>query len=392
MIRLILPLALIAPAGLSAQVQQGAPNADFEPFFEEQTRAPALDATPFSVETVANGLSHPWGIALLPDGSYLVTERPGSLRLMQADGTLSEPLSGVPDVDARNQGGLLDVAVRDDFAETRRVWLTYAKLMTGNETVTAAGTGVLSADGSAIEDWQEIFVQDPPSRHPMHYGSRVVFEPGTDNVWITTGEHSDPEDRFKAQDIETTYGKVIRVNGLTGEAPEDNPFVGGMGVDTIWSYGHRNIQGAATSPEGTLWIIEHGPAGGDELNMPEPGLNYGWPVISYGVNYSGTDVGSGEATQEGMEQPVYYWDPVIAPGGMTFYQGDAFDWDGDILASGLAVKQLVRLTLEDGLVTGEERLEMPGRVRDVEVAPDGSVLILIDSAAPDGAVVRVTPG
>ena len=381
---------LLLPALAMAQVRQGPPNAGFEPAFEGQTRAPALDPTAVAIGTVASGLEHPWGIALLPDGSHLVTERPGRLRVVGPDGTLSPPVAGVPEVDDRGQGGLLDVAVRDDFAETRRLWLTYAKPLGDGLTVTAAGTGVLSANGTALEDWREIFVQDPPSRHPMHYGSRIAFEPGTGNLWITTGEHSAREDRDKAQDIGTTYGKIVRVDALTGAAPADNPFVGRDGVDTIWSWGHRNVQGAAVAPDGTLWTLEHGPAGGDELNRPEPGRNYGWPVISYGVEYNGTSVGRGEAVREGMEQPVYYWDPVIAPGGMTFYDGSAFDWQGDILASGLAVRQLVRLRLQDGLVVGEERIDMPGRVRDVEVAPDGTVLILIDAA--DGAILRVSPG
>lgn len=387
----ILILSLL-PAAAAAEVEQGPPNADFAPAFEAQTRAPALGATPVRTELLVEGLEHPWGIAALPDGSYLVTERPGRLRLVSAEGMLSEPIGGVPEVDNRRQGGLLDVAVAPDFAETRRLWLTYAK-RTDTGTVTAAATAVLGADGGTLEEVRDIFVQTPGSETPMHYGSRIVFEPGTENVWITTGEHSSRSERVLAQDLETTYGKVVRVNRLTGEAPKDNPFTGAEGMDVIWSWGHRNVQGAAVQPgTGALWTIEHGPRGGDELNRPEAGLNYGWPVISYGINYNGSAVGSGAAVREGMEQPVYYWDPVIAPGGMIFYDGAAFpDWQGDLLIGGLVAAGVVRLRLEDGLVVGEERIaEGIGRVRDVEAAPDGSVLILIDAA--NGAIERIAPG
>ena len=386
----VLAIAALLPACAVAQVDQGAANADFEPAFENQTRAPALDGPEVSTETVVEGLSNPWGIAELPDGSMLVTERPGRLRMIGTDGSLSDPISGVPEVDAREQGGLLDVAVADDFAETRQVFLTYAK-MSGGGTVTAAGYGVLSEDGTALSDWTEVFVQDPPSSNPMHYGSRII--PQGDALWITTGEHFTQTDRQLAQDIDTTYGKIIRVN-RDGSAPSDNPFVGSEGVDSIWSYGHRNVQGAALSPDGDLWTIEHGPAGGDELNRPEAGLNYGWPVISYGINYNGNPVGSGEAVQEGMEQPVYYWDPVIAPGGMEFYSGDVFpDYQGDLLIGGLVAAGIVRVSIgDDGRVDGEERIaEGVGRVRDVEVLSDGGVVFLIDAPEPGGAVMRLTP-
>ncbi|SHJ00119.1 PQQ-dependent sugar dehydrogenase [Wenxinia saemankumensis] len=385
-------LALLALPSLAfAQVSEGEPNATFAPAFENQTDAPALSPTATQVETWVAGLDTPWGIEALPDGGFLVTERPGTLRMVSADGTLGEPISGVPEVDAQEQGGLLDVAVRDDFAETRRVWMTYAKPVDGG-TATAAATAILSEDGTALSEVTEIFVQEPPSQTYMHYGSRLAFEPGTDNVWITTGEHFTVENRQLAQDLSTTYGKIVRVNALDGSAPEDNPFVGEDGIDTIWSFGHRNIQGAAVDGNGDLWIIEHGPAGGDELNRPEAGLNYGWPVISYGINYDGSEVGSGEAAQEGMEQPVYYWDPVIAPGGMIVYDGDAFDWNGDVIGTGLVTQDIVRLELNDeGRVSGEERVSVPGRARDVVQAADGTLLVLIDAPAPDGAIVEIAP-
>lgn len=388
--RLALLLCMV-PALAAAEVEQGPPNAQFEPAFENQTRAPALPETAVEVTTFAEGLDTPWGIAALPDGAYLVTERTGALRMVGPDGAVSEPISGVPEVDARRQGGLLDVMVGPDFAADRRVWLTYAKRVRGG-TVTAAATGVLSPDGARLDDVREIFEQSPPSPNPMHFGSRIVLEPGGANVFISLGEHFSRRERLLAQDLGTTYGKVVRVDALTGASPADNPFSGQDSLDSIWSYGHRNPQGAALDPQGQLWTLEHGPRGGDELNRIEPGVNYGWPVISYGINYNGSDVGEGVAVAEGMAQPVYYWDPVIAPGGLAFYDGAAFDWQGDALASGLVAQALVRLRLEGGRVVGEERIaEGVGRVRDVEVAADGTVLIVIDAPAPFGEILRLSP-
>ena len=378
-------LSLI-PTLACAQVEQGPANTDFAPAFENQTRAPALDTTPVSVTSFADGLANPWGMAALPDGSFLVTERPGTLRRVAADGTLSDPIDGVPQVDAQRQGGLLDVAIAPDFADSGVIFLTYAKGVDGG-TVTAAARAVL--DGNALRDVADIFVQDPPSDTYAHYGSRVV--PTDDGmVYITTGEHFTEANRQLAQDVTTTYGKVMRLNA-DGSVPQDNPFVGRDGVDGIWSYGHRNVQGATLGPDGTLWTMEHGPAGGDELNHPQAGLNYGWPVISYGVNYNGSPVGSGQSAMDGMEQPVYYWDPVIAPGGMAFYDGDFAGWQGDLLIAGLNPGSLTRLRLDGERVTGEERLlQDVGRIRDVEVLDDGDLLVLID--ADPGQILRVTPG
>lgn len=379
-------LITLIPGIAFAQVEQGRPNADFAPAFEGQTRAVALPATDVRVERFAQGLENPWGIAPLSAGQFLVTERAGRMRVVGADGGLSAPIAGLPEVDDRRQGGLLDVAVSPRFANDRLVFWTYAKRVEGG-TVTAAARGVLTR-GGVMSDVRDIFIQSPPSRHPMHYGSRIV--PQADGtLWITTGEHSARADRVKAQDNATTYGKVIRLN-WDGSVPADNPFVGRVGDDSIWSYGHRNPQGAALGLDG-LWIVEHGPRGGDELNKPKAGGNYGWPVISYGVNYNGSDVGSGRAVQDGMEQPIYYWDPVIAPGGMAFYDGSFAPWRGDALVSSLNPGGLVRLKMQGGRVVGEERLLRDvGRVRDVEVLGDGSVLVLIDDAR--GEILRVVPG
>lgn len=378
-------IALI-PTLSCAQVDQGQRNADFNPAFENQTRAPALPETPVAVSTFAEGLANPWGIAALPDGTFLVTERSGTLRRISADGALSDPIGGVPQVDAKQQGGLLDVAIAPDFADSSVIYLTYAKGVEGG-TVTAAARAVL--DGDKLTDVKDIFVQDPPADTYAHYGSRVVPTPDG-KVFITTGEHFTEANRQLAQDINTTYGKTIRLNA-DGSVPQDNPFVDRDGVDGIWSYGHRNVQGATLGPDGTLWTMEHGPAGGDELNHSQAGLNYGWPVISYGVNYDGSPVGSGKSAMEGMEQPVYYWDPVIAPGGMAFYDGDFADWQGDLLIAGLNPGSLTRLRLDGDRVAGEERLlQDVGRIRDVEVLNDGDLLILID--ADPGQVLRVSIG
>ncbi|SEW41855.1 Glucose/arabinose dehydrogenase, beta-propeller fold [Cognatiyoonia koreensis] len=379
-------LSAILATGAAAEVPQGPPNANFEPAFENQTRAPQLPKTNVEVSNFAEGLEHPWGIARLPDGRYLVTERPGRLRLVGADGGVSGEIAGLPTVDNRGQGGLLDVALSHDFENDQTVYWTYAKGVPGG-TVTAAARGVFS-EGGEILDARDIFVQQPPSQNPMHYGSRIIPMPDG-MVWITTGEHSVREDAVKAQDINITYGKVIRVT-WDGLAPMDNPYVGENGDDAVWSYGHRNIQGAALDASGALWTIEHGPRGGDELNKPEAAKNYGWPAISYGINYNGSPVGGGEAVAEGMEQPVYYWDPVIAPGGMVFYDGPFAPWQGDLIIASLRPGGLVRLELEDGRVVGEERLLTDvGRVRDVELLPDGSLLALLDAA--DGGILRVTP-
>ena len=373
-------------------------NTDFPPAFDAQFRAPIEDSgLAYDVEVLADGLTHPWGVAALPGGAgYLVTEQSGHLDQLTADGTLSAPIEGVPEVFYEAQGGLLDVAIGPDFAQDRMIYLTYSKPMGegpngGTLGATAAARGVLSEDLTQLADVEDIFVQNPPSETPQHYGSRIVFD-GAGHAFITTGEHFTMEERDYAQDFDKTYGKVIRVD-LDGGVPEDNPFVGDAGAaGAIWSLGHRNVQGAAIDADGVLWTIEHGPKGGDELNRPEPGANYGWPIVSYGRQYDGPLIGIGEASREGFEQPVYFWDPVIAPGGMDIHSGETFsEWNGDLLIGSYIRRGVVRLDIgEDGLVQGEERfLSELGRVQDVEVLDDGSFLLLTDKE--DGEVIRVTP-
>ncbi len=393
----LLAATALVPMALLAQqpVEQGAPNVPSNtPAFAEQTRAPASDSgVDFAVEELATGLAHPWGIAELPGGGYLVTEREGRLRVIEPGGGLREAaVLGVPDVVNLRQGGLLDVALDPRFESNRVIYLTYAKPQPDNMSATAAARAILSEDMSELMEVQDIFVQTPPSPTPMHYGSRIVLD--ADYAYITTGEHSREEERVFAQDMDKTYGKVVRLTP-EGEVPADNPFVGQEGaLPEIWTTGHRNVQGADLHPEtGELWTLEHGPAGGDELNLATPGLNFGWPVVSYGENYSGTPVGTGQARHEPeFTEPRYYWDPVIAPGGFAFYEGSMFaDWQGDILASSLRPGGLVRLELDGDTIVGEERLlGEVGRVRDVEIASDGAILVLIDD--PEGSVLRLTPG
>ncbi|MFO1141582.1 MAG: PQQ-dependent sugar dehydrogenase [Amaricoccus sp.] len=384
---------LVAPPLRADPVEQGPPNVPaFHPAFPEQTRAPEADSgVTLQVERLAEGLEHPWGMAILPDGGYLITERPGRLRLFAAGALREAPVAGVPAVLNDGQGGLLDVAVDGDFAANRLVYLAYSKPLGEGMSATAVARGRLTDDGAALTDVTDIFVQEPPSPVAMQYGSRVVFD-DAGHVFVTLGEHSRPDQRVKAQDLATTYGKVVRL-GLDGSAPPDNPFAGMEGaLAPIWSLGHRNPQGAAIRPgTGELWAVEHGPRGGDELNLVEAGTNYGWPTVSYGENYDGTPVGDGITSAEGMAEPRYYWDPVIAPGGMTFYQGAMFpEWDGDVLIGAMKPGALVRLLLDGDKVAGEERLlKDQGRIRDVAVAPDGAVLALTD--AENGALLRLTP-
>jgi aldose sugar dehydrogenase len=337
------------------------------------------------VETVAKGVEHPWALAFLPDGRILVTERPGRLRIVERDGRVSRPIDGVPRVLARGQGGLLDVALDPRFAENRFIYLSYAEPGEGNTAGTAVVRGRL-AEGK-LEDVQVIYRQQPKVEGGNHFGSRLVFaRDGT--LFVTQGDRFAYRER--AQDLSSGLGKIVRINP-DGSVPKDNPFVGRSGArPEIWSYGHRNVQSAALHPETSqLWTVEHGARGGDELNHPEAGKNYGWPLITYGLDYSGAKIGEGTA-KPGMEQPVYYWDPVIAPSGMVFYTGDAFpDWKGSILIGSLTPGLLVRLTLKDGGVVREERYlgDLRERIRDVQQGPDGLIYLVTDSR--DGRVLRV---
>ncbi|HRO14988.1 MAG TPA: PQQ-dependent sugar dehydrogenase, partial [Paracoccus sp. (in: a-proteobacteria)] len=333
-------LMTTSAAACAQDFNNAPPNApDQQPAFEAQTRAPALpDDIPLKTERVAQGLEHPWGMDQLPDGSWLVTERPGRLRVVRPDGTLSEPITGLPRIDARGQGGLLDVLAAPDFADSRRIWFSYAAPAEGGKNQTAVATATLNADMTALEGVQEIFRQQPAWASDKHFGSRLVMDP-EGMLFITLGERSDPAPRATAQDDGNHIGKLVRVS------PSGEP--AGAGIDgwlpETWAKGFRNVQAAALDPQGRLWTVEHGPKGGDELNRPEVGRNYGWPVITYGLDYSGAPIGEGLTAQEGMEQPLYYWDPVIAPSGMVFYDGGMFpEWKGQALVGGLRPATLAR--------------------------------------------------
>lgn len=342
-------------------------------------------AGPVAVTTVAEGLEHPWGLAFLPDGRMLVTERAGRLRLVTPDGAVSEPLAGVPDVYARGQGGLLDVALDPAFAENHFIYLSYSE--PGDE---GAGTAVARARlaDDRLEQLQVIFRQVPKLDSGHHFGSRLVFlADGT--LIVTLGDRNR---RQHIANLKSHVGKLVRINS-DGSIPGDNPFVGRDDVaPEIYSLGHRNVQGATRHPDtGELWTIEHGARGGDEINNPRPGMNYGWPVISYGREYSGDPIGEG-TTKPGLEQPVYFWDPSIAPSGATFYTGDKFPaWRGNLFVGALKFQLLVRLTLEGNRVVAEERLleDLGDRIRDVVQGPDGYLYLLTDES--DGRILRIEP-
>lgn len=374
-----------------APAQQGAPNTDFLPAFEEQTRAPeANSGVDIAVEEIARGLVDPWAIVFLPDGRMLVTERPGRLRIVTREGGISVPIAGVPDVDARNQGGLLDVVLAPDFAQSRILYFTFAEPRGGGENGTSVARARLSDNERQLENLQVIFRQQPGWASNGHFGSRIVFD-REGRLLIALGDRQRAEVRGLAQDLSTHVGKVVRIVA-DGSASSGNPFAGRSDArPEIWSYGHRNIQGADLHPEtGELWLIEHGPQGGDEINIARAGRNYGWPIISYGEEYSGEPIGEGIAQRDGMEQPVYYWDPVIAPGDMDFYRGELFPWRGNILIAGLRIESLVRLELDGERVTGEERFALGvGRVRDIAESADGALWIVTDEE--DGGVYRLTP-
>ncbi len=385
------PIRVSKEAGMLVCLAIGAP-------FVTQCQAQAPQAgsaqrspTPKSIkgnvgaETVAKGLEHPWALAFLPDGRILVTERPGRLRVVEKDGRLSKPLGGVPEVAAMGQGGLLDVAIDPQFEENGFIYLSFAEPGAGGAG-TAVARGRLGE--GRLEDVKVIYRQQPKVEGNGHFGSRLVF--GKDGkLFITQGDRQGY--REQAQDLASGLGKLIRINP-DGSIPDDNPFVGKSARPEIYSYGHRSMQAAALHPEtGQLWTVEHGARGGDELNHPEAGKNYGWPVITYGRDYSGASIGEGTA-KEGMEQPVYYWDPVIAPSGAVWYTGDKYPgWTGSLFVGSMQPGALVRLTLDKGRVTSEERYlgELGDRIRDVQQGPDGLLYVVTDE--DDGRVLRVVP-
>jgi len=343
---------------------------------------------PVTVTTIASGFEHPWGVALLPDGGFLVTERPGRLRHVTADGAVSAPITGVPQVWAEGQGGLLDVVLAPDFATSKKIFLSYAEAGPDGSAGTAVSSATLG-DG-ALSDVKLFYRQEPKLVGPNHFGSRIVFD-GKGHVFITQGERND---RPTAQKLDMLQGKLVRLN-VDGSVPADNPFVGRKDArPEIWSYGHRNMQSLALDPRtGTVWEAEHGPKGGDEINIPQPGKNYGWPIITNGINYSGLKIPEAVGTSApGMEQPYHVWE--ISPGlsGMAFLTSQpASKWNDSLFLGALADGSLIRLSLDGDKITGEERLlkDLGARIRDVRVASDGKVYVLTDET--DGKLLRLDP-
>ena len=343
----------------------------------------AAEAESFRNDTLTSGLVHPWGMAFLPDGRLLVTERPGRLRILDTANNLSEPISGTPEVFNEGQGGLLDVALAPDFESSGAVYLSFAEPGEGGAS-TALGRGVLTE--GRLDGFQAIFRQEPKVGGENHFGGRIVFAPDG-NLFLTLGERFlfDP-----AQDLSNHLGTIVRI-APDGSAPSDNPFVGEESArDEIWSYGHRNIEAAALSPDGaTLWVVEMGPEGGDELNVAEAGRNYGWPVVSWGQNYDGTDIPD-PPTRPEFADAVHHWTPVISPSGMLYYDGEALgDWTNSYLIGGLSSEGLVQLKIDGRSVVEEKRIPLGERIRDVEQGPDGEIYVITDE--DDGKILRLSP-
>ncbi|MEO6293016.1 MAG: PQQ-dependent sugar dehydrogenase [Burkholderiaceae bacterium] len=348
-------------------------------------------------EVVAKGLEHPWAVAFMGDGRMLVTERPGRLRVVAANGALGEPVQGLPAIDGRGQGGLLDVVVDADFRHNRTLYFCFSEPapsgQSGNSTALARAR--LSADARRLEAMQVIFRQLPKVSSSAHFGCRIVeaLKNGQPDgtLFLTLGERfSRMQD---AQTLDNHHGKVVRI-AKDGSVPKDNPFVNTAGAQAeIWSYGHRNPQGATLAPDGTLWMHEHGPQGGDEINLPQAGKNYGWPVITYGENYGGGKIGEGLTAKAGMEQPLHYWVPSIAPSGMAFVSSDTYGsaWRGNLLVGSLKFQYLNRIVLDGRKVIREEKLltELNQRIRDVRQGPDGLIYVLTD--ASNGQLIRLLP-
>ena len=369
-----------------------APNGSGQqPAFPEQTRACAAPSdVAFEVVVLADGLEHPWAVEPLPDGDLLVTERPGRMRVVSASGEVGPPIAGLPEVDARNQGGLLDVALSPDFATDRTVFWSFAEPRDGGNG-TSVARGVLSEDRTRLDEVAVIFRALPTYDNGLHFGSRLAFGPdGT--LYVTTGERSDASMREHAQRLDGRLGKVLRIRP-DGSVPDDNPFVGEEGArPEVWTLGHRNVQAAAFDPQGRLWTVEHGARGGDEVNLIERGENYGWSIQAYGIEYSGRPIAGSSTAPEGYRQPVYYWDPVIAPSGAQWYTGDAFPaWRGSLFVGGMVAGALVRLEMENDRVTGEEHLlaDRGRRVRDVRQGPDGALYVVTDHE--DGELWKLVP-
>lgn len=366
----------------SSSVETRSPNSGYKPAFVGQTRITAVKTTTaFEGKVVSNDLKRPWGITALPDGRLLITEKGGTMRIATTAGQLSEPITGIPPVNSGGQGGLLGITVDPQFESNRMVYWVFSE-STPEGNLTAAAKGKLSADEKRIEDAAVIYRATPAYPNTMHYGGRILIDKAG-NVVISTGERSDRVTRPQAQDLNSGLGKIVRVT-KDGQPAAGNPFTGRAGARAeLYSYGHRNVQGLAFHPEtGDLWESEMGPRGGDEVNRIQAGKNYGWPTIGYGLEYSGEKVGEGITQKEGMEQPVYYWDPVLSPSGMSFYSSSNIpEWKNNLFVAGLNSNHIARLIIKDNKVVGEERLlaDEGERFRDITEGKDGALYAVTDA-------------
>jgi glucose/arabinose dehydrogenase len=357
------------------------PNTKYKPAFPGQTRAPGVKTnTPYEAKVVTDGLDQPWGIVQLPDGRFLINQKTGTMRIVSPDGTKSDPIKGLPEVNSAQQGGLLGLTLDPNFPSNRMVYWVFSQRTQGGN-LTAVAKGRLSDDEKSIENAQVIYQAKPAHRSTLHYGGRILFDK-TGNLFVSTGERSDMETRPLAQDLKTGLGKIVRITPDGKPAP-GNPFEGRAdALPEIWSYGHRNVQGLAFHPAtGDLWETEFGPRGGDEVNLIQPGKNYGWPVITYGIEYRGDAIGDAIQQKEGMEQPIYYYDPVLSPSGTTFYSGDAIpEWKNNLFICGLSSAHIARLVIENNKVVGEERLlaDENQRFRDITQGSDGALYAVTD--------------
>jgi glucose/arabinose dehydrogenase len=382
----------------------------YTPASPEQFRAPKpAQKQEVEVAVLSKTLTWPWAIEPLADGSFLVTEKFGTLRHVLADGKVEPPMTGVPPINPNDAsltqggGGLLDVALAPDFAKSRRLYFTYSTTEpggpNGSQSRLAVATALLAPDMKAVTGWKTIWKMDKVSPSHEHYGGRIAFD-RTGAMFVSTGERAPDHGEFGvqaykdarlfAQDPNTDVGKIDRIK-TDGSAPADNPFVKGGGAKDVWSLGHRNVLAITVDPKtGLVWTAEHGPTGGDELNQPQPGKNYGWPIITYGLDHDRGPVGEGITQKPGLEQPIYYWDPNVAPGGMLFYTGDKFpEWKGDLLISGMIDKRLHRLKLDGRKVVAEDWVQLDARLRDVAQGPDGSLYLITDELF--GKLIKLSP-